>query len=70
MSHQQSKEKVVQCEETVYSIRRVTSAVGIQGAWCEEKVCIIGNATLVVPIEQVFSTRRVASAVQGEGFAA
>ena len=24
----------------MYSIRRVTSAVGGQGVWCEEKVCI------------------------------
>ena len=36
--------------------------------WCEEKVFIIRNATLVVPRESVFSTRRVASAVRVEGF--
>ena len=27
----------------MYSIRRVTTAVGGQGVWCEEKVCIIRN---------------------------
>ena len=27
----------------MYSIRRVTSAVGGQGVWYEEKVCIIRN---------------------------
>ena len=54
----------------MYSMRRVTSAVGKQGVWCEEKVRIIRNVTHVVPVEKVFSTRRVASAVQGEGFTA
>ena len=53
----------MQCEERVYSIRWVTAAAGRQGMWSEEKVFIIRNATLVVPIESVFSTRRVASAV-------
>ena len=27
----------------MYSIRRVTSVVGGQSVWCEEKVCIIRN---------------------------
>ena len=40
-SHWQYEEKVVQCDERVYSIRRVTSAEGGQGMWCEKKVCII-----------------------------
>ena len=31
---------------------------------------MIRNVTLVVPIEKVFSTRRFAFAVPGEGFAA
>ena len=32
----QNKEKVVQCEETVHSIKGgVTSAVGKQDVWCE-----------------------------------
>ena len=34
------KKKVVRCEERVYSVRRVTSAVAGQGVWCREKVCI------------------------------
>ena len=58
----------MQCVERVYSIRRVTAAAGRQGVWCQKKVFIIGNATLVVPTESVFSTRRVGSAVRGEGF--
>ena len=29
----------------MYSVRRVTSAVGGQGVWCEEKACIIRNVT-------------------------
>ena len=58
----------MQCEERVYSIRWVTAAAGRQGVWSEEKVFIIRNATLVLPIESVFSTRRVASAVREEGF--
>ena len=39
VSHLQYKQSVVQCEEKVYSIRIVTSAVGGQGVWCEEKAC-------------------------------
>ena len=62
--HLQKKEKVVQCEEPVYSIRRVRSGVGKQGVCCEEKVCIIRNVALVLPIEKVFSTRRVAFVVE------
>ena len=39
VSHLLYKEKVVKCEERVYSIRKATSAVGGQGVWCEEKAC-------------------------------
>ena len=56
----------MQCVERVYSIRRVTSVIGGEGVWCEEKVFIMRNVTPVVPIENVFSTRRVTSAVRGE----
>ena len=56
----------MQCVERVYSIRGVTSVIGGEGVWCEEKVFIMRNVTPVVPIENVFSTRRVASAVRGE----
>ena len=38
--------------------------------WSEEKVFIIRIVTPVVAIMNVFSTRRVASAVRGEDFAA
>ena len=58
----------MQCEERVYSIRWVSAAAGRQGVWCQKKVFIIRNATVVAPIESVFSTRRVASAERGEGF--
>ena len=44
----QYEKKVVQCEERVYSIRRVTSAVAGQGMWCEKKVCGIKNITPAV----------------------
>ena len=60
----------MQCVERVYSIRRVTFVIGGEGVWCEEKVFIMMSVTPVVPIENVFSTRRVASAVRGEDFAA
>ena len=53
----------MQCEERVYSIKWVTAAAGRQGVWSEEKVFIIRNATLVVPIVSVSSTEWVASAV-------
>ena len=36
-SHLKYEKKVAQCEERAYSIRRVTSAVGGQGWWCEER---------------------------------
>ena len=45
-SHLQYKQKVVQCEERVYSIRTATSAVGGEGVLCEEKVCSISMAHL------------------------
>ena len=37
---------------------------------CDEKDFIIRIATPVVPIKNVFSTRKVSSGVQGEDFAA
>ena len=46
VSHLLHKEKVMKCEERVYSIRRATSAVGGQGVWCEEKPAIKGLSHL------------------------
>ena len=39
------KQKAVQFEEKVYSIRRAKSALGRQCVWCEEKVWSIKNVT-------------------------
>ena len=38
--------------------------------WCDEKDFIIRIATPVVPIKNLFGTRRVSSGVRGEDFAA
>ena len=57
----------VQCEEKVYSIRRATSGVRGQCVWLGEKVYIIRNFTSAAWIEKVCTTRRFASAEQGEG---
>ena len=59
----QCKEKVVQSEGKVYSIRRATSIVRGQCVRLEEKVYIIWNVTSAVQVEKVCTTRRVASAV-------
>ena len=47
----------------MYSIRRVASAVGGQGVWCEEKICSIRNVTSEVRVEKVCNTRKVASVI-------
>ena len=47
----------------MYSIRRVASAVGRQGVWCEEKICSIRDVTSEIRVEKVYSTRKVASAI-------
>ena len=47
----------------MYSIRKATSAVGQQGVWCDEKLCVIRNVRISVQEEKVCGTRRAASAV-------
>ena len=59
----QYHQKVVYCEVKTYSIRRVASAVGGQGVWCEERICSIINVTSEVRVEKVHSTRKVASEI-------
>ena len=47
-SHWHYEQKLVQCEESVYSIRGVTPAVGGHGVCCEENFCSIRNVTSAV----------------------
>ena len=62
-SYLQYEEKVMQCEERVYSTRIATSDVGGQGVWCEEKLYSIKNVTPAVLGEKVCSTRKVTSSL-------
>ena len=65
-SYLQYEEKVIQCEERVYSTRIATSDVGGQGVWCEEKFYSINNVIPAVLGEKVWSTRKVATTLRGE----
>ena len=52
----------MQCDEQVYSIRRVTSAEGGQGMWCEKKVCIITvgrGACKILPLSNQYECPKI-----------
>ena len=61
-SHLKYEEKVAQCEERAYSIRRVTSAVGGLGLWCERKSLHYKEFHIYSVGEKAFLTRNVISA--------
>ena len=46
------KRRLCNARKRVYSIRKVTSAVGGQGVCCEEKVCSVKNVTSAVAGEK------------------
>ena len=58
----------MQCQETVYSIRNASSAEEDRACGLRE-TCIMKNVTYAVQGENVCSTRRVVSAVRGDGYA-